>query len=217
MRVLALPETYHDVLGLVTPAQIFGDFIKSDALIQEAHLQIDRAQADWECEREAERKINQQKGYEAGYLEGLKQFSQALRDAEAAQESDINTTLELVRECLMRILKELPSEKIIEAAIRTACDVNGDGRDLTIALHPSKKIIAEALVLEVFANDPTFALLKIVEDGSLSEDDYVLYTPSSIMDVSITGQVDTLCRAMRSDLDEQIKARLDRDITHVDE
>ena len=209
MRTVKLPEGYDSTLGVITPRRHFSEVLKCDRLLEDCRKQIERERETLHKEKNQVFQETRENGYQAGYNDGFSKFSEAVKAAMRARETEIVETIELVRNCLLRITQELPPEQLLESTLRTAFGAGVDGEELIVSVHPSRKSALEKMVSAKSTEDDQFPLIKVIDDPSLEEADCMLFTPSCITDISISSQIDELCAAISRDCGEMSGGELD--------
>lgn len=189
MRKLRLLDQSDLTAITVVPAEEVQAIAMASKVIDEAHAWAERRQSCHEQELKEQRK----EAYDAGFEEGFAAFL-AGRDAYLNAATQITASLEdLLRTSLQRILGELPSASLMQATLEPILsDIRQQG-DITVSVHPNKiPDLRRALHDLGFLSDR----LDIVGSPELLADDCIIYTESSVINISIHVIVDKLVDAV---------------------
>ncbi|MCY1740498.1 hypothetical protein [Ensifer sp. SL37] len=133
----------------------------------------------------------------SGYAAGLTRIMAVAEELEQSRLHFLENTQAILRECLLRVLSELPRAEVLDKTMNTVLRELRGVPDVVIMAHPANAVELEVALKAYGALLGTEGFIRYQADESLPQSDCLIYAGSQVIDVSIPVLVDELVCAFQ--------------------
>lgn len=146
--------------------------------------------------REQGRQIRRKARIE-GYAEGLREFSEAVKQFGTAH-AELELRLEsLLRRGLQGVLRRVPKEDWLSAALQDiAADLPGEG-DIIVMAHPVNMRPLAAAIASLKQHNQHFVPLRPEPNPQMQRDECLIYAGMEVIDISVPVMVEEIIAALK--------------------
>lgn len=180
----------------ILKASEFRDIAEAADILSQARSWSEAYRAEIEADLEERRR----EALAEGYAEGLSQFADAVARYDRAAEAVGERVLELLRDCLGRVMDAVPAETVLHDLIAPVLrDVRSE-QEITVLVHPDALADLRRALERLAASTAGHLGLIARSDPGLGRQDCLIYTEDEVFNVSVPVTCDLLCRAVEAHL-----------------
>ncbi|WP_173932929.1 hypothetical protein [Chelativorans sp. Marseille-P2723] len=195
LRVKAIDQQGEDVFPAngILKAECFRHLAEAETIVKVA-----RGKAA-ECLRRARqsRGTIHQNARQAGYAEGLQQFSAAIKNLDAAR-TQLRAELDgMLRQCLYSVLGYMPRKEWLSIALEALDDLRGDP-EIAIMVHPANLRTLRSAISAARRRNKSLVPIKPEPNPQMGEDECLIYAGLEVIDASMPVLVEEAIAALKS-------------------
>ncbi|MCU0910044.1 MAG: hypothetical protein MUE98_01455 [Rhodobacteraceae bacterium] len=180
----------------VIPAALLAECEQAQSVLREAEAWAEAKRATIGHEIETARA----EAHAEAYAEGLRQFTEAVRESRAVVADLNDRLLDLLKTCLRQVLATIPADELLQSSIAPVLRVVPAGQPISIAVHPDRVADLEAALAGVARDMAGGFAAEALPDGTLDRDACLIFTQTDVFDVGIEVMTDRLIDAVATHL-----------------